>query len=146
MLWRPPYIAYRTFLKFFPAPLSIVSNLNPPPQLLFLMPCFFDWIGERARFDVLFHLILWIYKCRILVLSTRTTLLCVLHTYTQRYTARSGTNRLTHPYKYILKTPVVCTQQLSVLHWIIHWYQKFTFRNAFSFKKLFISISCIPNH
>ena len=27
----------------------------------------------------------------------------------------------------------MCTQQLSVLHWIIHWYQKFTFHNKKSY-------------
>ena len=62
----------------------------------------------------------------------------VFHTYTQRYTAYSGTNRLTHPYKCILTPPAMCSQQLSVLHWIIHWYQKITFHNVFSFKKLLV--------
>ena len=32
----------------------------------------------------------------------------------------------------------MCSQQLSVLHWIIHWYQKITFHNVFSFKKLLV--------
>ena len=42
--------------------------LQPLPQLLFLISCFFDWLGDRATFDMLFHLmILWIYKCRALV-------------------------------------------------------------------------------
>ena len=30
----------------------------------------------------------------------------------------SWTNRLTHPYKYILTPPVMCSQQLFVLHWL----------------------------
>ena len=63
--WRrvpsTPYIAYPTYLKFCPTPRSIASNLHP---LLFLMSCFFERMGERTTFDVLFHLILWIYKCR----------------------------------------------------------------------------------
>ena len=45
---------------------------------------------------------------------------CVSHTYKQRYTAYSGTNRLTHPYKFIVTPNVMCPQQLSVLHWVNH--------------------------
>ena len=41
---------------------------------------------------------------------------CVSRIYTQRYTAHSRTNRLTHPYICILKPPAMCSQQLSVLH------------------------------
>ena len=40
------------------------------------------------------------------------------HTCEQRYTAHSGTNKLTHPYKYMLKPPVMCPQQLSRSHWM----------------------------
>ena len=40
------------------------------------------------------------------------------HTHTQRYTAHSGASRLTHPYKYILTPPVMCSQQLSLLQWM----------------------------
>ena len=79
-------------------------------------------------------MILWIYYVDPWYLSTRITLLCVSHTYMQRYTAHSGTNRLTPPYKYILIPPDTCSQKLSVLHWIIHWYQKFTLHNVFLFK------------
>ena len=32
------------------------------------------------------------------------------------HTSHTGVNRLTHPYKYILASPVICSQQLSVLH------------------------------
>ena len=76
-------------------------------------------------------------------LSTTKTLLCVWHTYTQRYTAHSWTNRLTYPYKCILTPPALCSQQLSVLHWLIHWYQKITFHNVFSFRKLLTCTKCI---
>ena len=44
------------------------------------------------------------------------------------------TETLTHLYKYILTPPATCSQKLSVLHWIIHWYQKFTFHNVTLFK------------
>ena len=39
------------------------------------------------------------------------------HTQTHKHTARTGANRLTHPYN-ILTPPVLCSQQLSVLHWM----------------------------
>ena len=35
-----------------------------------------------------------------------------------KHTVHSEGSRLTHPYKYILTPPVVCSQQLSVLHWL----------------------------
>ena len=50
-------------------------------------------------------------------------------------------SRLTLPYECIFTILVMCSQQLLLLHymikWIIHWYQKFTFHNVFSFQKLF---------
>ena len=55
--------------------LNLNLNLNPPPcycqpltPLLFLLSCFFDWLGDHATFDVLFCLmILWIHTCQTLV-------------------------------------------------------------------------------
>ena len=61
----PPYIAYPRF--------QILSNTlpRPPsstPTVFFLFSCSFDWMGDRATFDVLFYLmIIRIYKCRPLV-------------------------------------------------------------------------------
>ena len=37
---------------------------------------------------------------------------------TQTHTAHSGGSQLTHTYKYIFTPPVVCSQQLPLLHWI----------------------------
>ena len=37
-------------------------------------------------------------------------------THRQTHTGHTGTNRLTHTYKYISTPPVMCTQQLPVLH------------------------------
>ena len=73
-------------------------------------------------------------------------------THTQTHTHKDiqytlWASRLTHPYKYIFTSPAMCSQQLPLLHymikWIIHWYQKFTFHNVFSFQKLFTCKSCI---
>ena len=108
-----PYIAYITFSEFCPTPFSCC--LQPSLPLLFFMSCFIHWIGDRASFDVLFHLmILWIHVGP-WYLSTRMILVYVLHTYTQIYTAHSGTNRLTYQHEYILTSPALCSLQLSVL-------------------------------
>ena len=40
------------------------------------------------------------------------------HTHTNKDTGRTRTNRLTHPCKYMLIPSVICSQQLSVLHWM----------------------------
>ena len=40
------------------------------------------------------------------------------HKQTQRHTAHSGASRLTHPYKYIFTSPIMWSQQLSLLHWM----------------------------
>ena len=44
------------------------------------------------------------------------TLIWFTHTLTN--TQNTQTNRLTHKHKYILTPPVVCTQQIAVLHWM----------------------------
>ena len=56
ILWRPPYIAYPTFLKFCPTPPSCCLQLSHP--LLFLMSCFFDWMADCAAFC---YFIKWYY-------------------------------------------------------------------------------------
>ena len=68
---KPSYIAYPPpfFFIFCPPPPShLPCHLQPPPPLLFLLSCFFDWMSDCTTFDVLFYLmILWIYTCWALV-------------------------------------------------------------------------------
>ena len=95
---------------------------------------------DRATVDVLFYLmILRIYTCQVLVPCTRMTFLYVLcnkasrllrsdtvcffvitlirfHTLTNEDTAHTQGQR--DKYKYMLKHPVMCSQQLSVLLWM----------------------------
>ena len=53
--------------------------LQPPTPQLFLLSCFFGWMGDRATFDVLFYLmILWYTHARSWYFSTRRALMCVL--------------------------------------------------------------------
>ena len=40
----------------------------------------------------------------------------ITHTNTKTHTAHSGVGRLTHSYKYIFTPPVMCSQQLPLLH------------------------------
>ena len=60
-LWRspppPPILPAFLFSNFIQPPslfLPVASNL--PSSLLFLLPYFFGWIGDRATFDVLLYL------------------------------------------------------------------------------------------
>ena len=113
VLWRPAYIAYHTCFKFCPNPLSAASNLHPL-AIFWCLVSLTEWLNVPHWCVI--HLILWIYKWRAWYHCTRTTLLCVSHTCTQRYTAHLETNSLTHPYKNILTPPAICSQQLSLLH------------------------------
>ena len=67
ILWRPPppYIAlfFQIWSNPLPSPLPPPHSPHPqpPPPLPFLLPCFFQWMGDPATFDALFYFILWIY-------------------------------------------------------------------------------------
>ena len=87
---KTPSILPNPFSDFCPTPLP--CSLQPPPPLLILLPCFFDWMGDSATFDVLFYLMYygsahvesW-YVC---------TLICYLshtHTHTHTHTQRQST-------------------------------------------------------
>ena len=69
ILWRPPpppILPTPTF-SILSNPPCLLCHLQPLPPLIFLLSCFFGWMGDRVTFDVLFYLmILWIYTCRAL--------------------------------------------------------------------------------
>ena len=52
-----------------------------------------------------------------------------------QHTPALGASRLTQPYKYIYLHLLLCAHSsyLYYIEWTIHWYQKFTFHNVFSF-------------
>ena len=59
ILWRASYIAHPLLFSNIGHPLP-----SPPTSAatVFLLLCFFDWMGDRATLGVLFYLmILWIY-------------------------------------------------------------------------------------
>ena len=65
MFSRPPYIASPPYSNFVQPLYLLFTTFN---TLLFSIFRFFDWMGDRATFDVLFHLmLLWTYKCWALV-------------------------------------------------------------------------------
>ena len=137
-----------------PNHLLILLIYNFHPHCFFLLLCFFDWIGDRTTFDVLFYLvILWIYADqdfipevlrRVLYYKVSSLLRCgfllvlwfdITLTQKQRHTSHSRVNRLTHPYKYKLTPPVMCSQQLHVLQWMNNSFisKMNAFHNAFAF-------------
>ena len=60
------------------------------------------------------------------------------HTHTPKDTTHWGASALTHTSINIYLHPLLCAHNsyLYYIEWIIHWYQKFTFHNVFSFQKL----------
>ena len=117
ILWRRSYIANPLFQILFQQPASTPqptsSNICFVQQGIKLTEVWHWWDG--------FLLVPWFD---------------IVHTNKQHTRA----DRLTHPYKYILTPPVMCSQQLSVLHWmnnllILKFY--FTdFHSVFAFQKL----------
>ena len=157
ILWRVRYIPYPSFWKFCPTPLSCRLQPSPPPIFLTWLnwwlchilcvillnnsmdlyvstlgtlipegPChvfyatrlfYFTRLLYSVKFTKIWHISLFVGT------------LIWYHTnlYRQRHTSHSRANKLAHPYKCILTRPAMYSQQLSVLHWIIHWYQKMQF-------------------
>ena len=70
---------------------------------------------------------LYATMCQVYSCLTHNVVFCwysdlILHTHnhihTQRHTDHSGASRLTHPYKYMFTPPIMCSQQLSLFHWM----------------------------
>ena len=113
----------------------------PAPSPLFsnsVQPLIYNVIHNEIWYIMWFFALIW--KCTYTQTHTHTH--THTHIHTQRHTAHSGASRLIHPlihpYKYIFKftLPVMSFgSYLYYIEWLIHWYQKFTFRNVFSFQK-----------
>ena len=122
--------------------LYIASLYYLPP--LFFKFCFFGWICDHTRSNVLICLmILWTKLVKLWYWQYLDTfILCVLGnkesnllkfwhrwqdfllvlsyliSHTDKNIEDTGTNSLTHIYKYIVASPVTYTQQLLVLQWM----------------------------
>ena len=75
------------------------------------------------------------------------------HIYTQRHTAHPGASRLTHRYKYIFTPTVMCSQQLSLLHWMkkslvskIFFPQCLFFSKIIHLQKSYLLIRCYSHN
>ena len=141
---------------------NFVQPLFPVASNLYLY-CYFWYLISLTECVImpLFHfMILWICKCGALVswyhnhldmhsmqqgikftevwhivwFFAGTLFWYHTQTHTHKDTQHTQTNRLAHLCKYILTPSVICWQQLSVLHWIIYWYQKFLFQCLFFLK------------
>ena len=66
--------------------------------------CVFYGTRRQAYWGVTHNVVFWYYYN------------LIPHTHTQRHTAHSGANRLTHSDEYLLASPAMCCEQLSVLH------------------------------
>ena len=118
--------------------------MKTPPTLPAPLPPFFQILSNLwyimwyiMRSDTLCGFLLWFENAH-----THKHTHTHTHIHTQRHTAHSGASRLIHPlihpYKYIFKftLPVMSFgSYLYYIEWLIHWYQKFTFHNVFSFQK-----------
>ena len=135
----PPYIVY--------PPPPFISSFSQPPlpcrrqsqtTLLFLLSCFFGWMGDCAIFDELFYLMVNLFMPNLgtLVLERPSCVFCAtrcqvywglthdvffcwysdLISHTQTHTAHSGASRLIHHINIYLHH--MCSQQLFLLHWM----------------------------
>ena len=127
ILWRPSIMP--TPLLFFSlSPLPFPSSpLSPTTSCTALFVVLFLWLsGDCDILDAPLNDIMDLHLSNIVTHKQ----------HTQRHTAHSGANRVIHPYKYILTPPVMCSQQLSGLHWIIQWYPKIYFPQLLFFSKI----------
>ena len=51
--WKHDLYCLSPFSNFVSPCLLTQFCLQPPTPMLFLLPCFFDWMGDRATFDVI---------------------------------------------------------------------------------------------
>ena len=85
-----------------PSP-QLPCHIQLPPPLFFLLSCFFSGMGDHTTFDDTYNL-------------GQIHLISHTNKHKNTHTAHSGTSRLTYPYKYIFTPPVICSQQLPLLH------------------------------
>ena len=119
----------RNFMKTLLLPTPLFSNfvhipspplschLQPPPQMFFLLPCFFGWMGDHATFDVLLclgTLVPWdVFYTKRRQIYGGLTHYVVFYWYsdlisnTHTHKAHSEASRLIHPYKCMVNNLVI---------------------------------------
>ena len=136
---KTPYFAYCHSFKFcWPSPFhpQFFVTSNPVPTPPPTAPCVvFLWLNR------LYLMILWIYLHRSRFGTLAPELPCCVFyatspqvytrwsdtrwfllvlwfdiTHPQAHTARLAASKLTHPYRYIFTPPVMCSQQVPLIH------------------------------
>ena len=141
---------------FYEDPPLLTTPLPPTPPLLILLFCFFGWMGDRATIDaLLFLMISRMYKCWAsgtwcMFYTKRCQVywglkhdvvfagtLIWYHTHKQAQHNWGPVDQHTHVNIYLHQLLRAHSNYLYYTEWIIHWHQKFTFHNVFSFQRLF---------
>ena len=93
---------------------SLLYKDPPSPCPLFCLPPFSIFFQSIPQLKISFlRCDTWCGFLQVLWFNLTQT---HMQTHTDKDTAHSGASRLTHPYKYIFTPPVICSQQLSLLH------------------------------
>ena len=145
-----PFIAYTPISNFIPLLSPPPTHTHPPfrlklPTLTALSVISFLWLNGWLRHIwcvILLKDIMVLHIpsfCTLVVLCNKASSLLRPDTgvfllvlwfvwyHTHKHTAYSEASRLTHPYKYIFLPSVMCSMQLSLLHWM---------NNSLEFKNL----------
>ena len=160
-LTTPPLLPTHHFSNSVQLPLPHFHQRSLP--LLIMLPFFQGWMGDPAVFDVLFYLMIsWMYTCRALrpwcmfyatmrqvywVLTPDVAfflysdLISDIHTHKHTHKDTQHTSGpvdwRTHVNVYLHQVLCAHSSYLYCNEWIIHWYQKLTSHNTFSFQNLF---------
>ena len=127
-------IAYSPFFKFCLTPLFLVAS-KPHPTIVVMFLWLNGW-SCHIWCDILLNDIVKKHIGRFWYHHTRRTLMCVLCN--KASSLLQSDTELSHPYKYIFTPAVLCSQQLSLLHWMNTWMiLKIYFSRFLSFQKLF---------
>ena len=140
-----PLYCLPSFFKFWPTlPLPPISS-SPTALFVVWFHCFNGWL--RHIWCVTLLNIMDLHPSILGTIVPPGGPCCVFHTHPPTHT-HTGVNTLTHPYKYILTQPVMCSQQQFLLHWINNLpISKFTqFHNALLFKNYSIANRRTPDN
>ena len=118
------------FSNFVWLPSSLLPP-NPNPTIVVMFLWLNGW-SCHIWCDILLNDIVKKHIGWFWYLNTRRTLICVLCN--KASSLLQSDTELSHPYKYIFTPAVMCSQQLSLLHWINTWMiSKIYFSRSISF-------------
>ena len=131
ILWRPPPRPTRTLFQILSTPSPVPCYLQPLPPLLFLLSCFFRWMGDRAqgRIRAVFDTgnRFWAHKNRCPNFD-RSTKVMILILFNSRYI---DLNNETHVYYTCLLHELSMTNQYCSYSCSIYHYHSFALMISF---------------